>query len=736
MDGVLGANAEVRSGYFSIDNQILDMGDTERLNVAGRSWRIVTHPTPSYLAERKVPMPWLMLLVGLAISAWLARSLARRQAATDSIRRSEERFRALIEKSGNSISLVGADGRMIYNSPNYERVMGYREGMAGRSIFSLIHPDDMGPTMALFTEVMRAPGTVRTAVFRTRHYDGSWRWLESTATNLQSDPAVGAVVANMRDITDNKLAEAALRENERRLRTILQTALDGFLIADAQLRFIDVNDAYCAMSGYSRDEILKLQITDINPIEPPTEKNAHMRQVVAAGSGRFETLLRRKDGSCFDAEVSIQYIDNGDRQLICFVRDITERIRRENEIRQMNSELERRVDERTADLSHVNAELTRALRTKDEFLATMSHELRTPLNGILAFSEMLTEQISGPLNERQLRSMEHITTSGQHLLTLINDILDLSKVEAGRMEIHTELHRVVDICESSLLFTQEIAVHKGVHVSFVNSDPSALIEVDAKRLKQMLVNLLGNAVKFTPAGGQVRLEVATDAAHGQISFAVADTGIGIAPEDMGRLFQPFTQLDSGLTRQHEGTGLGLALVRRLANLLGGGVNIESAGVGQGSRFTIALPWRPMDLRQGAPTQEGPTPDRQQQKANGRVILLAEDTEVTISAISEYLQSRHHRVAVARNGQEAVARAIELRPDLILMDIQMPVLDGLAAIRQIRALPMFTATPIVALTALAMPGDRERCLEAGANEYMSKPVSLHDLAALVARLVGS
>jgi PAS domain S-box-containing protein len=555
-----------------------------------------------------------------------------------------------------------------------------------------------------------------------------------------------ALAKRQKDADTLRDSEIALRKSDVRLRTILQTTLDGFWIVDQQQHFVDVNDAYCAMSGYSRDEILTMRISDVAEGEQPEDIRAQIGQIMRVGSGRFESRNRCKDGSIFDVDISAHYISSDGDQLVGFCRDITERKRRENEIQQLNSDLEVRVIERTSDLSQMNAELGRALRTKDEFLSTMSHELRTPLNSVLSFTEILLEQYAGPLNERQTRSLQHIDTSGRHLLSLINDILDLSKIEAGRMDLFFEPCLVSDICESSLLFIRELAIKQGLHVSFASNNNYAMMKADAKRMKQMLVNLLSNAVKFTPTGGQIHLEVEADAAQDLVRFIVEDSEVGITPEDMTRLFTPFTQLDSSLTRKHEGTGLGLALVRRLADLHGGSVHVESSGFGKGSRFTITLPWLHSESESLADITLFPAQteviipvqivgEQQIYAHRDALILLAEDNDTTISAISDYLHDHHCRVVVARNGVEAIDRAVESSPDLILMDIQMPEMDGLEATRRLRAMPACATTPIIALTALAMPDDRDRCLEAGANEYLSKPLNLHRLVGLIDRLLG-
>jgi signal transduction histidine kinase len=251
--------------------------------------------------------------------------------------------------------------------------------------------------------------------------------------------------------------------------------------------------------------------------------------------------------------------------------------------------LAQRVAERTAELSAANAELERAARLKDEFLANMSHELRTPLNTILGMAEILQENVYGELNEEQQQTVSYIEESGRHLLALITDILDLAKIEAGKAELLIAPVAIDDVCQASLLFIKQTSQKKQIKVSSAFDNHVNVIRADERRLKQILVNLLSNAVKFTPEGGRVGLEVAGDEAQGVVHFTVWDTGIGVAEAEMKRLFEPFVQIDSSLSRQHEGTGLGLSLVYRLTEMHGGSVAVESK-VGEGSRFTVSLPW--------------------------------------------------------------------------------------------------------------------------------------------------
>ena len=397
--------------------------------------------------------------------------------------------------------------------------------------------------------------------------------------------------------------------------------------------------------------------------------------------------------------------------------------------------LQRQLQEQARDLARTNAELDRAARLKDEFLASMSHELRTPLNAILGMSEALESEIYGPMNEKQLKSVEIIESSGNHLLALINAILDVAKIGAGTLELEIRPIPVESVCQASLAFVKQAAIKKRLRVSSVFDGAVTMLQADGRRVKQMLVNLLSNAVKFTPEGGEIGLEVIGDEEGEVVHLVVWDTGIGILPEDRERLFQPFVQLDNSLSRRYEGTGLGLSLTYQLAELHGGSVALESDGVpGRGSRFTISLPWHKEIAGEGTGRgRSEPAPQPVLPSARPATILLAEDNESNIDAILDFLLAYGYEVIGARNGVEAVKMARQKRPDVILMDIQMPEMDGLEATRRIRADTSsgVATVPIIALTALAMPGDRERCLEAGVNEYLSKPVSLKRLVELIA-----
>jgi signal transduction histidine kinase len=463
--------------------------------------------------------------------------------------------------------------------------------------------------------------------------------------------------------------------------------------------------------------------------EPVEEEETYLRKYNKA-------LIRKLEDKVKALEESNQALEH----------EITERKGAEEALQKAHDELEKLVEERTAELHRANAELTRSARLKDEFLANMSHELRTPLNAILGMSEALQEEVYGVVNDKQRKSLQTIEESGRHLLTLINDILDLSKIGAGKLELTLDSVSVEAICEASLRFIKQTAQKKRLRVSSSFDNRVTSMLADRRRLKQILVNLLSNAVKFTPEGREVGLKVEGDPKQQIVYFTVWDTGIGIAQEDMERLFQPFVQLDATLSRQYEGAGLGLSLVYSMVEIHGGSLKVES-DVGKGTRFTVSLPWKELPIP--SPSQEGnytplspsrgelelpasdtPQPATRNSQPAIRTILIAEDNEHNIQTLSEYLTAKGYRLIIARNGRDAIEYTKTDHPDIVLMDIRMPIMNGYDAILQIRADEMTRDIPIIAVTALVMPGDRERCLNAGADKYLSKPVSLQELNQMI------
>ncbi|MDX2099987.1 MAG: response regulator [Leptolyngbyaceae cyanobacterium bins.59] len=588
---------------------------------------------------------------------------------------------------------------------------------------------------------------------------GEVRWLRTNKVPLRNlDNEVIGILGTCEDITDQKHTESALQElnlklearvelrtselqNLKERQAFILTSSPGVVyvaraFGDFGATFMGANVR--ALFGYTPEHYTTDSSFWMKHIHPDD------RDRVVAGLDHFfntgyhihEYRFLHANGTyrwVYDQCKLIRDEQENPLEIIGYWTDITDRKQIEDELRRSNAQLET-----------MNHQLAKATRLKDEFLASMSHELRTPLNAILGLAEGVLDEVYGPLTDRQRKALTTIQNSGAHLLALINDILDLAKVEAGQMKLSLSTASVQGLCQSSLEVVKPLADRKTIQLTTRLPGKPLQIQVDERRMSQILINLLNNAIKFTPEGGQVlleaRLEVLEEGSQSsapQLLFSITDTGIGIAPENLQKLFQSFVQIDSSLSRNHSGTGLGLALVKQLTLLHGGTVSVSSQ-VGVGSCFTVHLPYYPGSRSLTAPDTSNAeakvvsasVPLLAPSITDMPLVLVAEDNEANVEALKDYLELQGCKVVIAQDGLEAVALAKTQPFRLILMDIQMPRLNGLDAIRQIRQIPDRANTPIIALTAMAMPNDRQQCLNAGATDYLSKPMNLKQLTRLI------
>lgn len=671
--------------------------------------------------------------------------------------------RTIVEHADLGIISTTPAGIVQTFNPAAERMLGYSAAEIVASSTPEIWHDaaEMAERAAEFSTELGVTVTPGFEVFVARSLHGlsntfEWTYVRKdgsrfpvllTVSTLRADDGgVRGFVGVATDITESKEVEKALTRYAQEVEDLYNHAPCGYHSLDATGQIIRINDTELNWLGYERPEVIGRRFVDFIAVDARQQVE---KSLVPCSDREFvrdlEFDIVRRDGTLLPVLLSTTVVYAADG---AFLESRSTMF----DIRELRAaDLKLRASE--AAMRQANRELAHAVRLKDEFLANMSHELRTPLNAILSLTESLEEGIYGPVNEKQGEAMHYISESGQHLLGLINDILDLTKVEAGKLELQMAPVDVDTLCQASLRLVKQQAHEKHLIIHYSGGAEIGPVITDERRLKQIIVNLLSNAVKFTPDGGAVGLQVEGDPVSQSLRFVVWDTGIGIPAAQLGQLFRPFVQLDSRLARHYSGTGLGLALVRRLTDLFGGSVEVESEE-GQGSRFAVRLPWQRSD--------EGTAPSRPQAMPRARrpdvaesplatggvnqsaedarlndgprVILVAEDHQVNMMSYRDYLTAHGYEVVEAWDGVEAVKCAERCQPDLILMDIQMPNMDGLDAIRAIRALPTLAATPIIAVTALAMRGDRERCLAAGANEYVSKPIDLRALVQSIRALV--
>ncbi len=765
---------DLASRYHEMDAALLEKPDTQiyefAVNTSEGIRRDVVFSKASFLG----PDGSVAGLVGVILD------ITERKQYETALKDSQARLQALLDNSTNVTTMKDLEGRYILVNSRFEQLLGRSKDQIIGKTDADIYPEGLAGVLQMNdSRVLRANQAMefdeyiplRTGIHTYLSMKFPIRDAEGNAIGL------GAIST---DISDRKRAEMSVRRENAKLTAMISSMEEGVVFADADDRVIEVNDYFCHFVGRGRGEILDRPIWEFHP-EHVRDKVRSVVEHYKANPDKPATVIQRSMGSA-DVILRVQPIHH-ERQyegILLTITDVTELVEAKRKADEARRDLAERANEleRTRlaslnimdDLERARAEAVEANReleatnqqleaaiqranemamaaevasvSKSEFLANMSHEIRTPMTAILGFTELLREPHQTEAD--RLDCIETIHRNGQYLLTIINDILDLSKIEAGKMEIERIACDPVRIVREvgTLMYYRAAEKELDLELHFDGPIPRRM-QSDPTRVRQILLNLVGNAIKFTETGRvRVRTVMAEPPSSDtpRIGFEISDTGIGMSPGQVGRLFKPFSQADGSTTRRFGGTGLGLAISKRLAEMLGGDITVESTP-GEGSTFWVTVETGPVaDLEtvpnemadpemdvDVTPSQAAPSPSLRAR------ILLAEDGPDNQRLIAHILRKAGAEVEIAENGRVAVDCTMQAWEtgqafDVVLMDMQMPVLDGYAATKELRRNRY--PGPILALTAHAMEGDREKCLKAGCDDFTTKPVNREELIRIV------
>ncbi len=600
----------------------------------------------------------------------------------------DNRFEYLLEAAPDGVMEIDEQGRIVLANPSCERILGFnREELLSMKIEDLVpvalrrgHERhrasfEAAPSLRPMGKSMR---------LRALRKDGREIPVQISISPIKVE-GLSHTVAIIRDVSEAEALSEALRVTAEQTRQLFEFMPVACCVYDQEtLQFLEVNSQAIITYGYTREEFLAMTVQDLRcsgrggPMEDEDGPRYHLRK----NGEQIEVEARRHP---------MHY--QGRAAQLVVLRDITERRRFEDRLE----------EERT------RAET--ASRAKSEFLASMSHELRSPLHTIIGFSELLAEPMEGPLNEKQTRFIRHIQKDSQHLLTLINDILDLSKIEAGRLEFHLEVIALRSLIDETLASVLPQVEAKGLSLKCVAAT-GLEAWADRVRVHQLLLNLLSNAIKFTPAGGSILIEASEK--DQMVLIRVTDSGIGVPPEHHESIFDVFYQVAATTKGVREGTGLGLAICRRLLEQMGGKIWVQSE-LGKGSKFSFTL-------LTTASEPSSPPRDRP-------IVLVLEDDSAARELLREYLEATGYELVFVDSIRETLVKALEIRPDLVLLDLLLPGESGLEALRSLKGLRETREIPVAVVSVMA----DDSVLKMGAVEYLTKPVAKDKLLAMVRRL---
>lgn len=708
----------------------------------------------TYACHSEITRRWFMVVVtpigkeqsGVVVVHYNITEQISAQEALKAANEENSLLARVAKRTSNAVIVADAQRRITWVNDGFTRMTGYTlEEALNKSPGRLLQCEKTDPEAArVMRDACRAGRSFRGEILN-RSKDGREYWLDiDIQPQFDSEGVLTGFMAVNSDITELVLARERAEQALREIHA-LRAALDEHTlvsIADRSGKIIDVNTGFCRISGYSREELLGQDHRILNSGTHTKSFWVDMWKTLSSGrSWRGEVCNRCKDGSRYwvDSKIVPYFSADGEIEKYVSIRfEITAQKAAEQSLRETMEQLENQ----TIVANKLAAEAEAANIAKSEFLANMSHEIRTPLTAILGFSETLLDSLQDPKNQDAASTIKR---NGEHLLGIINDILDLSKVESGKMTIETIRQNPMQIIADVASLMKVKADGAGLVLGFeyLGEIPQT-IQTDPTRLRQILINLIGNAIKFTEVGG-VRLVTSfvNDKRKPVLQFDVIDTGIGLTPEQIDRLFQPFSQADNSTTRKFGGTGLGLSISKRFAKMLGGDIEIVDTHPGIGTRFRLTISTGPLDGVNMIRNPAAAFMENQEEAASGEGeigiegmrILLAEDGPDNQRLISHVLRKAGADVTVKENGQLAIEAALAARDegypfDAILMDMQMPVMDGYQATRSLRELRYYG--PIIALTANAMDGDREKCIKAGCDDYATKPINRKKLVSIIAQ----
>ncbi|HEY1939056.1 MAG TPA: response regulator [Candidatus Angelobacter sp.] len=653
-----------------------------------------------------------ILMLGL-IYYVIRKDITERKRTEAALRESEERFRILVDGiTDYAIFRLTPTGHVASWNQGAERINGYKpHEILGRHFSCFYPPEQLGhgfPEREL--QVAVEAGRYEEEGLRVRK-DGSRFWANVVITPLKDESGTLRGFSKItRDVTERKAAEERLHESEERHRKLFHNNPHPTWVYDREtLRFLEVNSAAVRKYGYSTAEFLAMTVKDIRPIEDIPALLDSVARVREGNEKVSDWKHLLKDGSIIDVEITSYALNFAGRPAEVVVAvDISQKKRAEAERTKFIDSLA----EANRQLELRNREVEQATKLKSKFLASMSHELRTPLNAIVGFSGLMADGTAGEMNDKQKRFVTHIKDGAHHLLQLINDILDLSKIEAGQLEIRCEDFQVKDALPEVLSTIRPLAMAKNIQVHQELAASSSIF-ADRVRFKQILYNLLSNAVKFTPEGGHVSVHYAEQGEL--ICISVTDTGIGIRAEDQGVIFEEFRQIEGD--GAHEGTGLGLAITKRLVEQQGGSIWLESE-FGKGTRFSFTLPAGSAQSHVIPDLSPSIQPSVSSSSGNIPLVLIVDDEVPAREILASYLQPEGFRVEVACSAAEALAKARKLQPDAITLDILMPNSNGFETLLSLKSDSDTANIPIIVVSIV----DQQKMgFALGAADYLIKPV---------------